>query len=149
MFFAWVPLNDVPPISPLVQAQAQLQSQLQPHSDVQETYAGPSHQRMDSVGTAGSVSIRQGRQVLGSYDGRTALPDSHYEHLDSCKSSFNPLFHRSANTFQAFYVRNADFFIEGRVCIALRNKATSDDARCSRYCLVKQPVSRHRNISTT
>ena len=103
MFFDWVPLNIAPPapqLQPQLQAPFVPQSQLQPHYDVHQTYKSLSHQRIDHVVTARPVSMRQGKQVLGSYDGRNAQPDNHYEHLDSCMPSIVFLLKYRAKSFK-------------------------------------------------
>jgi len=100
VFFNWVPLNVAPPVpqvQPLLQTQFLPQIQLQPHLDAQQTYAGPSHQRIDSVAAAGPANIRQGKKVFGSYDGRNAQPGSHYEQLDPCILLSTFLLQREAN----------------------------------------------------
>ncbi|KAI4945164.1 hypothetical protein J4E91_008141 [Alternaria rosae] len=90
VFFDWVPLNIAPPVPQIPQIQ------FQPHFDVPQPYIAPSHQRIDSGAPAGPASIRQGKQVYGSYD--------------------------------AFYVRDGAFFIEGRVFSVLFSEAAGANA---------------------
>ena len=96
----------------------------------------PTHKRIDSAstvtgyhgiggnpGAAGPAGHRdrKGQTVVGSYDFNNPQPNTHYETLDPCKpltaldTSGIPLM------VTAFYVRNKDFFVEGKVC-------------CSRNC---------------
>ncbi|KAH6865209.1 hypothetical protein BKA58DRAFT_241012 [Alternaria rosae] len=96
VFFDWVPLEIAPPVP-------------QPQLIVNQTLPAPSHHRFDSA--AGPAGTREGTTVFGSYDGRNALPTSHYESLDP-----------------SFYVRDSTFFIEGRVFSILFSEAAGANA---------------------